>query len=101
MTVIDVNTGNTPARSTGGDILKINLEAAHEVARSFPCGIFPVIIIVDFIDMESKEDQETLMRTLGEELSRDPVKTILVDMTRLGLVEITRKKVRRPLHEIL
>ena len=44
---------------------------------SFPCGIFP------------------------EELSRDPVKTILVDMTRLGLVEITRKKVRRPLHEIL
>ena len=50
--------------------------------------------------MESKEDQETLMRTLGEELSRDPVKTILVDMTRLGL-EITRKKVRRPLHEIL
>ena len=51
--------------------------------------------------MESKEDQETLMRVLGEELSRDPVKTILVDMTRLGLVEITRKKVRRPLHEIL
>lgn len=41
------------------------------------------------------------MRVLGEELSRDPVKTILVDMTRLGLVEITRKKVRRPLHEIL
>lgn len=59
------------------------------------------IIIIDFIDMESKEDQETLMRVLGEELSRDPVKTILVDMTRLGLVEITRKKVRRPLHEIL
>ena len=60
------------------------------------------IIIVDFIDMESKEDQETLdADALGEELSRDPVKTILVDMTRLGLVEITRKKVRRPLHEIL
>ena len=52
--------------------------------------------------MESKEDQETLdADVLGEELSRDPVKTILVDMTRLGLVEITRKKVRRPLHEIL
>jgi len=71
------------------------------VARQLSLRNLSGIIIIDFIDMESKEDQETLMRVLGEELSRDPVKTILVDMTRLGLVEITRKKVRRPLHEIL
>ena len=71
------------------------------MARQLSLRNLSGIIIVDFIDMESKEDQETLMRVLGEELSRDPVKTILVDMTRLGLVEITRKKVRRPLHEIL
>ena len=71
------------------------------MARQLSLRNLSGIIIVDFIDMESKEDQETLMRTLGEELSRDPDKTILVDMTRLGLVEITRKKVRRPLHEIL
>jgi ribonuclease G len=71
------------------------------VARQLSLRNLSGIIIVDFIDMESKEDQESLMRVLGEELSRDPVKTILVDMTRLGLVEITRKKVRRPLHEIL
>mgnify|MGYP000532649843 CR=1 FL=1 len=70
----------TPAET----ILKINLEAAHEVARQLSLRNLSGIIIVDFIDMESKEDQETLMRTLGEELSRDPVKTILVDMTRLG-----------------
>lgn len=71
------------------------------MARQLSLRNLSGIIIVDFIDMESKEDQESLMRVLGEELSRDPVKTILVDMTRLGLVEITRKKVRRPLHEIL
>ena len=72
------------------------------MARQLSLRNLSGIIIVDFIDMESKEDQETLdADALGEELSRDPVKTILVDMTRLGLVEITRKKVRRPLHEIL
>ena len=58
----------TPAET----ILKINLEAAHEVARQLSLRNLSGIIIVDFIDMESKEDQETLMRTLGEELSRDP-----------------------------
>ena len=102
LTVIDVNTGKYTGKKTPAEtIFKINLEAAHEVARQLSLRNLSGIIIVDFIDMESKEDQETLMRTLGEELSRDPVKTILVDMTRLGLVEITRKKVRRPLHEIL
>lgn len=102
LTVIDVNTGKYTGKKTPAEtILKINLEAAHEVARQLSLRNLSGIIIVDFIDMESKEDQETLMRTLGEELSRDPVKMILVDMTRLGLVEITRKKVRRPLHEIL
>ena len=102
LTVIDVNTGKYTGKKTPAEtILKINLEAADEVARQLSLRNLSGIIIVDFIDMESKEDQETLMRTLGEELSRDPVKTILVDMTRLGLVEITRKKVRRPLHEIL
>ena len=102
LTVIDVNTGKYTGKKTPAEtILKINLEAAHEVARQLSLRNLSGIIIVDFIDMESKEDQETLMRTLGEELSRDPVKTILVDMTQLGLVEITRKKVRRPLHEIL
>ena len=93
LTVIDVNTGKYTGKKTPAEtILKINLEAAHEVARQLSLRNLSGIIIIDFIDMESKEDQETLMRVLGEELSRDPVKTILVDMTRLGLVEITRKR---------
>ncbi len=102
MTVIDVNTGKYTGKKTKSEtILKINLEAAKEVARQLSLRNLSGIIIVDFIDMDSKEDQDKVMRILDEELSRDPVKTVLVDMTRLGLVEITRKKVRRPLHEIL
>ena len=54
---------------------------------------------VHFIDMEEKEDQELLMKTLAVQCARDPVKTTVVDMTRLNLVEITRKKIRKPLHE--
>ena len=101
LTVIDVNTEiHRQRRHRRRPFLRL-IWRRRMVARQLSLRNLSGIIIVDFIDMESKEDQETLMRTLGEELSRDPVKTILVDMTRLGLVEITRKKVRRPLHEIL
>ena len=51
------------------------------------------------IDMETEEERLRLMSLLERELLKDPVKTVLVDMTRLGLVEITRKKVKRPLAE--
>ena len=49
--------------------------------------------------MEREEDRDMLMRHLGEVVSKDPVKTTVVDMTRLNLVEVTRKKVRKPLYE--
>ena len=52
-----------------------------------------------FIDMKEKAQNEELMRRLRQCLAADPVKTVLVDMTPLGLVEITRKKTLRPLHE--
>ena len=54
---------------------------------------------MDFINMNAAEDKETLMQTLKEFLRHDPVKTVLVDMTALNLVEITRKKVRKSLAE--
>ena len=57
------------------------------------------IVVVDFIDMKEKAQNEELMRRLRQCLAADPVKTVLVDMTPLGLVEITRKKTLRPLHE--
>jgi ribonuclease G len=100
LTVIDVNTGKYEGRKRLRDtFLKINLEAAEETARQLRLRNLSGIILVDFIDMEEQEDRDTLMEYLGKELKKDPVRTVLVDMTPLGLVEITRKKVRKTLLE--
>lgn len=100
LTVIDVNTGKYTGKKTQAEtILKINREAASETARQLRLRNLSGIIVVDFIDMETEAHQLELMSLLERELSKDPVKTALVDMTRLGLVEITRKKVKRPLAE--
>ena len=100
LTVIDVNTGKYESKKKKQDtFLKINLEAAQEIARQLRLRNLSGIIIVDFINMASKEDKETLMSSLKEALRHDPVKTVLVDMTALNLVEITRKKIRKPLAE--
>lgn len=103
LTVIDVNTEKAIAgrKNTQETFLKINLEAAAEVARQIRLRNLTGIIIVDFIDMEDDMNKETLMKQLERLLRMDPVKTVLVDMTALGLVEITRKKVKKPLHEQL
>lgn len=100
LTVIDVNTGKYAGKKTQAEtILRINREAAVEIARQMQLRNLSGIIIVDFIDMDADEDKKELMRLLELELLRDPVKTVLVEMTKLGLVEITRKKIRRPLAE--
>lgn len=102
LTVIDVNTGKYAGKKNAEEtILKINLEAAKECARQICLRNLSGIIIVDFIDMSSEEHKQLLLETLSGELQKDPVKTVLVEMTKLGLVEITRKKVRKPLHEML
>ena len=100
LTVIDVNTGKYTGKKTQAEtIFKINWEAAAETARQLRLRNLSGIIVVDFIDMETEEHRSELMALLARELSKDPVKTVLVDMTQLGLVEITRKKVKRPLAE--
>jgi len=101
LTVIDVNTGKAIAgkKKVQETFLKINLEAAKEIAKQIRLRNLSGIIIVDFIDMELKEHKDLLMQELESYLKKDPIKTTLVDMTTLGLVEITRKKVRKPLHE--
>ena len=100
MTVIDVNSGKfTGKKQVRETLLKINLEAAKESARQMRLRNLSGIIIIDFIDMEAEEDRQALMACLREQVCRDPVKTTVVDMTPLNLVEITRKKIRRPLHE--
>lgn len=100
LTVVDVNTGKYTGKKKKNDtFLKINLEAARELARQLRLRNLSGIIVADFIDMEREEDNQTLMAVLASELKKDPVKTALVDMTPLGLVEITRKKVQKTLAE--
>lgn len=103
LTVIDVNTGKAikGKRNVQETFRKVNMEAALEISRQIRLRNLSGIIVVDFIDLESKENQEELIHYFANLLRKDPVKTVLVDMTPLGLVEITRKKVRKPLHEQL
>lgn len=100
MTVIDVNTGKYSGKKNVEDTLfKINMEAAEEAARQMRLRNLSGIIIVDFIDMSQSSRREELMAYLTECCRKDPIKTTVVDMTQLNLVEITRKKVRKPFHE--
>jgi ribonuclease G len=101
LSVVDVNTGKAVAgkKKAQETFLKINREAAKEIAKQIRLRNLSGIIIIDFIDMELSKDKELLMKELEEYFKKDPVKTTLVDMTALGLVEVTRKKVRKPLHE--
>lgn len=102
MTVIDVNSGKASGDkriSKKNLYLQINLEAAREIARQLRLRNCSGMIMVDFINMDSPEDKKTLMKALDEQLRRDQVETRLVDMTGLGIVEITRKKINRPLSD--
>ncbi len=100
MVVIDVNTGKYEGKKKLEEtVLKINLEAAAEIARQLRLRNLSGIIMIDFIDMNQEENKEMLMDALRAAVAKDPIKTVVVEMTRLNLVEITRKKVRRPLYE--
>ena len=102
LTVIDVNSGKAIKGKDAAEIqYKLNREAALEVARQLRLRNLSGIIIVDFISMKSEEMNKRLMDELNGFVVTDRVATKVVDMTRLGLVEITRKKVRKPLHEII
>ena len=100
LTVIDVNTGKcTKGRAKQESIRRINLEAAEEIARQLRLRNLSGIILVDFVDMEQKETEEELLAVMREFLKRDPLKAAAVDITELGLMEITRKKQRKTLLE--
>lgn len=101
LTVIDVNTGKAISgkKPTEETFFNINLEAAEEIAKQLRLRNLSGIIIIDFIDMQKDRNKELLISCLSKWIEKDPVKTVFVDMTRLNLVEITRQKVRKPLHE--
>ena len=98
LTVIDVNTGKTLSHKKREEtIFEINLEAAIESARQLRLRNISGIILTDFINMESKEHTQRLLQEFQAILIKDKIKTTLVDMTVLGLVELTRKKTTAPL----
>ncbi len=100
LTVIDVNTGKYEGgKKKSAAVLKINLEAAVESARQIRLRNLSGIIICDFINMDRKEDDELLISQFAAVLRKDPIPTSLVDMTKLSLIEITRKKKEKPLYE--
>ena len=100
LTVIDVNSGkNISKKKDDSEYLKINIEAAREAARQIRLRNLSGIIIIDFINLSQKEHMDELLDILQSELRKDPVATSYVDVTKLQLVEVTRKKVRKPFHE--
>ena len=102
LTVIDVNSGKYSGRKNAADTIRlINREAAEEIGRQMILRNLSGIILVDFIDMEDEGDREELVEWMRDICRRDPVRTTVVDLTALNLMEITRKKLKKPLHEIL
>lgn len=100
LSVIDVNSGKCPAKK-GTDILKINKEAASEAARQLRLRNISGMIIIDFINMKSKADETELVNHLKEALKKDSITCSFIDITKLGLVEITRKKEHKSLKETI
>ena len=102
LTVIDVNTGKYEGgKNAESTFVKINQEAALETAKQLRLRNISGIIIIDFIDMQTEGDKLDVLSVLNRELKKDPVKATLVDMTKLNLAEVTRKKVKRSLREQL
>lgn len=102
LTVIDVNTGKSVAKKEPQKhFRKINLEAAEEIALQMRLRNLSGIVIIDFIDLDSKEDQNEVLDCLRRATRRDPVPVQVLDMTKLNLVEVTRKKIEKTLKEQL
>ncbi len=98
LTVVDVNTGkNTGRRDADDTILAVNCEAALELMRQLRMRDIGGTIVVDFINMRRQADREALMSVLRECAAGDRNRTRVVDITALGLVELTRKRARQSL----
>lgn len=98
LVAIDVNTGRYVGRHNLEDtIIKTNLEAVKEIAYQLKLRNCGGIIILDFIDMERESNRDKVLAALKEEFQKDRAKTNILDMSSLGLVEMTRKRTRESL----
>jgi len=102
LTAIDVNTGSYVGKDNLEDtVVKTNLEAAKEIAKQLRLRDIGGIIIIDFIDMKVDKDRELILDTLRRELDKDKTKSNILGLTKLGLVEMTRKNERERVGEFL
>ncbi len=105
MTVIDVNSGSFTGRGKGAKledtITKTNLEAAEEVVRQLRLRDIGGIIVIDFIDMSRARNRDAVLKVLRKSLDEDRTKTYVVEISPLGLVEMTRQNVTDGVREIL
>jgi ribonuclease G len=105
LTVIDVNTGSFIGRGKGArledTITKTNLEAADEVVRQLRLRDIGGIIVIDFIDMARARNRDAVLKTLRKALDEDRTKTFVVEISPLGLVEMTRQNVTEGVREIM
>lgn len=103
LTVIDVNTGKAISgkKLTEDTFFAINMEAAKEIATQIKLRNLSGIILIDFINLDKPENEEALKEELRKLFKQDSVQTEVVDITKLGLMEITRKKVYKTLVEQL
>ena len=100
LTVIDVNTGKFVGKdSLEQTVYENNLEASEEIARQLRLRDIGGIIVIDFIDMESTKKQDSLLQKFKQELAKDKTRTQVFNISRLGLVEMTRKNVSAGLIE--
>jgi ribonuclease G len=105
LTVIDVNTGSFIGRGRGArledTITKTNLEAAEEAVRQLRLRDIGGIIVIDFIDMARAKNRDAVLKTLRKSLDEDRTKTFVVEISPLGLVEMTRQNVTEGVREIM
>ncbi|HEX2392583.1 MAG TPA: Rne/Rng family ribonuclease [Solirubrobacterales bacterium] len=104
LTVIDVNSGSFTGRGKGGleeTITKVNTEAAEEVVRQLRLRDIGGIIVIDFIDMARASNRDKVLKTMRKALDADKSKSYVVEISPLGLVEMTRQNVTDGVREIL
>ncbi len=102
LTVIDVNTGKNVGKTNLEEtVFRNNMEAAEEVARQLRLRDIGGIIVIDFIDMEIRENRDKVAAALRNALARDKTRTQVFDISELGLVEMTRKRISEGLIESL
>jgi len=105
MYTIDVNSGRSSTNPTGGDVeetlVRINLEAAEEIARQLAIRNIGGLIICDFIDMRSRKNQKRVLEKLKECMREDSAKCTILGMSEFGLIEMTRQRSRESLSQML